>query len=90
MCENKKMYYFDIRTIINFFYTVYQSLNMYVITCIRTYLRTYKLRIQQYYIILTISLLSPLAPLDNRNSITFACPYSAALDSGVSPHYNKT
>ena len=84
MCENKKMFNFDIRTIIiTFFYTIYQSLSVYVIICIGIY----KLRIQQYYIILTISL---LAPLDTRNSITSECPLRVALDNGVSPSYNKT
>ena len=84
------MFNFEITIIIillaSFTLYVYQSLSVYVIICIRIY----KLRIQQYYIILTISLLSPLAPLDNRNLITSECPKHAALDSGVSRHYNKT
>jgi len=39
--------------------------------------------------VLTLSLLSTVAPLDNNNSTTLYCPDCAALCSGVSSfHYN--
>ena len=72
MCEKRKCSTLTSEQLLLPYFTlvVYQSLSVYMIICIRIY----KLRIQQYYIILTIFLLSPLAPLDNRNSINFACP----------------
>ena len=55
------------------------------------YLRIYKLYTKYVLIIITLTaaLVSPTAPLDNKNLITSKRLYETALDNGVSPNYNN-
>ena len=61
-----------------------------MITCMRIYVSINY--IQKYVLIiitLTAALVSPIAPLDNKNLITPKCLYQTALNNGVLPFYNK-
>ena len=63
---------------------------MQMITCMCIYVSiNYIQKHILIIIILTAALVSPIAPLDNKNLITLKRLYKTALDNGVSLPYNN-